>query len=51
MLHTFALWGLVTNYGKGGRVSEVLPLQKMGAGWNFFLAVLNGGGTKSLRYF
>ena len=45
MLHTLALWGLVTDNGKGGLqtaggggVSEVLPLQKKGG------AVLKGGG-------
>ena len=39
MLHTLALWGLVTNNGKGGGglqtaggggISEVLPLQRKG---------------------
>ena len=52
MLHTLALWGLVTNNRKGGLqtaggggISEVLPLQKKG-GADFFLAVLKGGGHK-----
>ena len=39
MLHTLALWGLVTN--NGGGVSEVLSLQRGGA--ETFLAVLKGG--------
>ena len=49
MLHTLALWGLVTNKaeggaanGRGGGVSEVLSLQRGGA--ETFLAVLKGGG-------
>ena len=54
MLHTLALWGLVTNNGEGGLqtagggVSEVLPTQKRG-GADFFLAVLKGGAQKVLR--
>ena len=38
MLHTLALWGLVTNYGEGGATkrqggaSEVLPSTKEGGG-------------------
>ena len=49
MLHTLALWGLVTNNGEGGLQTagggggEVLPLQKKGE-QNFFLAMLKGGG-------
>ena len=55
MLHTLALWGLVTNNGKGGYklqegggISEVLPLQKKG-GADFFFSRAEGGrgGTKS----
>ena len=60
MLHTLALWGLVTNNGGGGGgyklqegggggVSEVLPLQKKG-GADFFFSCAEGGGggcTKS----
>ena len=50
MLHTLALWGLVTNNGEGGAangrggggVSEVLSLQRGGA--ETFLEVLKGGG-------
>ena len=50
MLHTLALWGLVTNNGEGGAakgrggggLSEVLSLQRGGA--ETFLAVLKGGG-------
>ena len=58
MLHTLALWGLVTNNGEwgggatnsrgGGGVSEVLPTQKRG-GADFFLAVLKVGAQKVLR--
>ena len=50
MLHTLALWGLVTNNGKGGLqtaggggISEVLPLQKKG-GTDFFFSHAEGGG-------
>ena len=53
MLHTLALWGLVTNNGKGGatncrrgggRISEVLPLQKKGGADFFFRGAEGGGG-------
>ena len=55
MLHTLALWGLVTNNGKGGglqtagggRISEVLSLQKKGGADFFFSRAEGGGGTKS----
>ena len=47
MLHTLALWGLVTNYGEGGGgyktvvgASEVLPLQKRGGDTTSFEVVL-----------
>ena len=56
MLHTLALWGLVTNYGEGGATkreggaSEVLPLQKRGGeSPKKVLAMLNGGTQKVLR--
>ena len=50
MLHTLALWGLVTNNGEGGYKlqdggggCEVLPLQKK-AGADFFFSRAEGGG-------
>ena len=54
ILHTLALWGLVTNNGEGGyKLQEgggckVLPLQKKG-GADFFFSRTEGGGggTKS----
>ena len=57
MLHTLALWGLVTNNGKGGGgyklqegggISEVLPLQKKGVADGFFSRAEGGGGHKKL---
>ena len=56
MLHTLALWGLVTNNGKGGLqtagggggISEVLPLQKKGGAEFFFSRAEGGGGHKKL---
>ena len=54
MLHTLALWGLVTNNGEGGAakgrgggLSEVLSLQRGGA--ETFLAMLKGGGGGELE--
>ena len=56
MLHTLALWGLVTNNGegggatncrRGGGVSEVLPLQKKG-GADFFFSHAEGGGAQKV---
>ena len=51
MLHTLALWGLVTNNGEGGLqtaggVSEVLPLKEKGGADFFFSCAERGGGTK-----
>ena len=53
MLHTLALWGLVTNNGEGGYklqegggVVKFYPYERKGERI-FFLAVLKGGGTKS----
>ena len=55
MLHTLALWGLVTNNGEGGGlqtagggggVSEVLPLQKKGVADSFFSRAEGGGGGR-----
>ena len=49
MLHTLALWGLVTNYGEGGYKtargsSEVLPLQMRGGAEKSFSRAEGGGG-------
>ena len=61
MLHTLALWGLVTNYEEGGgglqngRVgaSTVIPLQKRGGAEKSFSRAEEeggrGGGTKSFE--
>ena len=52
MLHTLALWGLVTNYGEGGLqngkggASEVLPLQKGGEPEKSFSHAEWGGHKK-----
>ena len=59
MLHTLALWGLVTNYGGGGGgtkwqggASEVLPLTKGGGdGKRFRRAQGGGGGTKGFEVY
>ena len=55
MLHTLALWGLVTNNREGGLqtaggggVSEVLPLQKEG-GAEFCFSRAEGGGGGSTK--
>ena len=55
MLHTLALWGLVTNNGKGGLqtaggggISEVLTLQKKGGADFFFSRAEGGGGTQKV---
>ena len=52
-----ALWGLVTNNGKGGLqtagggggISEVLPLQKKGGADFFFSRAERGGGGGSTK--
>ena len=57
MLHTLALWGLVTNNKEGGGatncrrggVSEVLPLQKKGGADLFFSRAEGGGAQKVVR--
>ena len=53
MLHTLAIWGLVTNYGEGGYktaggggASEVLPLQKRGGAEKSLSHAEGGGGHK-----
>ena len=56
MLHTLALWGLVTNYGEGGGyktaggASKVLPLQKRGRAEKSFshAEVRQGGGAQKV---
>ena len=52
----YTLWGLVTNNGegglqtagRGGGLSEVLPLQKKGGADFFFSRAEGGGGHKKL---
>ena len=53
MLHTLALWGLVTNYGEGGLQNgkggqvKFYPYKRGGGGsLKKVLAMLNGGDTK-----
>ena len=55
MLHTLALWGLVTNNGEGGLqtaggggVVKFYPYKRKGERI-FFLAVLKGGAQKVVR--
>ena len=51
MLHTLALWGLVTNYGEGGQQNgkggqvRFYPLQKE----NVLAVLKGGGGTKGFE--